>query len=200
LHSFWGGDGALPQGRLTQDTLGNLYGTTFDGGTPKGGSCRHGCGTVFKLDATGKFSILYAFSGTADGGNPTGGLIRDQQGSFYGTATSGGDPAASCGLVFKLDTNGKQTVLHAFKDFPDGCQPAGGLIRDKAGDLYGATLSGGAYRWGTVFKVDHTGKETVLYSFTNKSDGGLPEGPLVQDAMGKLSEAWTGIRLAISTV
>jgi len=195
LHSFWGGDGANPETALIQDDSGNLYGTTYDGGALEGGNCVHGCGTVFKLDKTGKLTVLYAFSGGADGGNPAAGLIRDREGNLYGTTTDGGDLGCTgsgygCGVVFKLDSNGNETVLHAFADWPgDGAQPSGGLIRDKAGNFYGVTTYGGASQaadWGTVYKLDPTGKETLLYSFTGGTDGGMPDGTLVRDAEGNL--------------
>ena len=63
------------------------------------------------------------------------------------------------------------TKLHSFTSVPDGQNPYGGLIRDLAGNLYGTTTFGGAYAFGTVFKVDATGNETVLYSFTRNPSG-----------------------------
>jgi uncharacterized repeat protein (TIGR03803 family) len=188
LHSFWSGDGGWPEAPLIRDRMGNLYGTTFYGGSPGGGGCVHGCGTVFKLDPQGLLSVLHAFSGGADGGNPMGGLIRDGPGNLYGTASTGGDSKLGfiCGVVFKIDKKGNEKVLHAFRDFPDGCQPVGALTRDKDGNLYGATEWGGASKWGSVFKIDPRGIESVLYSFTNQADGGLPMGPLVLDAAGNL--------------
>jgi uncharacterized repeat protein (TIGR03803 family) len=199
-HSFWGGAGMLPEGPLIQDEAGNFYGTTYDGGTLEGGSCLHGCGTVFKLDSTGKETVLYAFTGGTDGGNPAAGLVRDKQGNLYGTTTVGGDLSCvvsvyGCGVVFKLDTSGKETVLHAFSGSNgDGEYPGGGLVQDRAGNLYGVTELGGASKFpscplyslcGTVFKIDTAGKETVVHSFQG-ADGALPNGPLVLGAEGNL--------------
>src|SRR5580658_6853701 len=77
------------------------------------------------------------------------------------------------------------TVLHRFKD-TDGAFPYAGLIRDSAGNLYGTTESGGASNYGVVFKVDTTGMETVLYTFTG-AGGGLPfYGHLIGDSAGNL--------------
>ena len=185
LHGFWSGDGGRPQGGLIRDMAGNLIGTASDGGTPKGGECSHGCGTIFRVDSAGKFSEVHAFSTGTDGGGPTGSLVADHEGNLYGTANVGGDPRV-CGVVFKLDTSGKESVLYAFKDFPDGCQPVGGLVQDRAGNFYGVTYAGGVYKYGSVFTVDRTGKEKVLYSFMEKGDGGGPEGPLALDTMGNL--------------
>jgi uncharacterized repeat protein (TIGR03803 family) len=65
-------------------------------------------------------------------------------------------------------------VLYSFKGRSDGSGPSGGLIRDRAGNLYGTTQTGGTYNKGVVFKLDPTGKETVLYSFTGGTDGSEP--------------------------
>lgn len=190
LHTFAGADGMWPTGSPIRDSDGSLYGTTTDGGMSEGGECVHGCGTVFKVDSTGKESVLYAFTGGADGRNPEAGLVRDAAGNLYGTTSTGGDLSCrtyhpGCGVVFEVDTAGKETVLHAFTD-ADGDYPVSGLIRDKAGNLYGVTYDGGASDKGVVFEVDPSGNETVLYSFAGTTDGGLPSGRLARDAAGNL--------------
>lgn len=188
LHSFSGVDGMSPDGKLVRDSAGNLYGTTLFGGTPENGSCVHGCGTVFKLDPQGKFTTLYAFKGKADGGEPSGNLVRDAEGNLYGAVQY--DGPGGYGGVFKIDSNGKESLLYGFGALPDGERPEGGVIRDSSGNLYGNTLFGGSgggnYGYGTVFKVDSSGKETVLYSFTGGADGGGPSGTLVRDPSGNL--------------
>src|SRR5271166_5029576 len=85
LYSFQGGtDGAIPLAGLVMDAQVNRYGTTYQGGTSK-------MGTVFKVDATGKETVLYSFTGTGgDGANPYGGLVLDAQGNLYGTTYQGG--------------------------------------------------------------------------------------------------------------
>jgi uncharacterized repeat protein (TIGR03803 family) len=77
-------------------------------------------------------------------------------------------------------------VLHSFTGAPDGAGPSAGLIRDATGNLYGTTYLGGAYGWGTVFKRDRAGNETVLHSFTSGHDGAVPLGGLIRDAEGNL--------------
>ncbi len=194
LHTFAGGEGMWPTAALVQDNAGNLYGTTLDGGTPEGGSCVHGCGTVFKIDADGKFSVLYAFSGGADGGSPASSLILDSEGNLYGTTLAGGNSHGywcyflpGCGVVFQLNAHGKETVLYAFTGGVDGGQPSSGLVRDPAGNFYGTTHFGGTSGYyGTVFRVDSAGVETVLYNFTDGTDGAGPQGTLVRDATGNL--------------
>jgi uncharacterized repeat protein (TIGR03803 family) len=198
LYSFTGLlDGANPYAGLVQDAQGNLYGTTYQGGYPCSGYDNYGCGTVFKVDTTGKETVLYSFTGTqGDAALPSAGLVQDAEGNLYGTTQYGGVSAA--GAVFKVDTNGQETVLHSFYSSPedgDGLRPYAGLVGDARGNLYGTTYMGGdtaCYEagnpgCGTVFKVDTTGHETVLYTFTGaEGDGANPHGSLVRDAKGNL--------------
>jgi uncharacterized repeat protein (TIGR03803 family) len=181
LHRFGrGSDGRFPNG-VIRDAVGNLYGTTLAGGIPS--LCGDGCGTVFKVDASGKGSVLYRFKGSADGGIPGGGVILDAAGNLYGTTGTGG--ANTYGTVFKLDANGKLTVLHSFT-VNEGCFAEASLLRDTAGNLYGTTDGCGKFGDGTVFKVAPSGKTTVLHTFTGGPDGGFPGGPVVQDKAGNL--------------
>jgi uncharacterized repeat protein (TIGR03803 family) len=189
LHSFTGkaGDGANPLAGVIRDAAGNLYGTTAAGGSAS--SCGSGgCGTVFKLDATGKESVLYNFTNAADGGFPYAGVIRDAAGNLYGTTQFGGDRTCGCGTVFKLDTSGKESVLYSFTGKGGGGQfPQAGVIRDAAGNLYGTTFVGGAFNNGTVFKLNSAGKDSVLHSFKGqKADGANPSAGLIRDAAGNL--------------
>jgi len=183
LYSFAGtgaGDGEYPNAALVMDAQGNLYGTTDVGGA-------FGYGTVFKLDTTGKETVLHSFSGAGgDGAFPFGGVVSDGQGNLYGTTEAGG--TSNCGTVFKLDTTGKETVLYSFAGMGgDGRSPWAGVVRDGQGNLYGTTVGGGVSDLGTVFKVDTTGKETVLYSFSGPwGDGAYPMAGLALDAKGNL--------------
>jgi uncharacterized repeat protein (TIGR03803 family) len=83
-------------------------------------------------------------------------------------------------------------VLHSFTGGADGREPFGGLVRDPAGNLYGTTAGGGAFGNGTVFKLDTTGKEIVLHSFTSGADGSSPDAGLIRDSAGNLYGATTG--------
>jgi uncharacterized repeat protein (TIGR03803 family) len=186
LHSFTGGDGWEPSSGLILDAENNLYGTTVSGGTPEGGGCLFGCGTVFKVDRAGKLTVLHAFKDPA--GSPTGRLVRDGAGNLYGAAAFGYRVGCGYGMVFMLDTTGKETVLHCFTGPPDGTSPNGGLIRDASGNLYGTTNDGGdaTCYCGTVFEISRDGKETILYTFTGQGDGEGPVEGLVRDADGNL--------------
>ena len=180
LHTFDFTHGAVPSTNLIQDASGNLYGTTPWGGNS---TCElHGCGVLFKLTPSGKFSVLYSFTGGSDGGNPGSGLIRDAKGNLYGTTAL---TASSSGEVFELTTSGQLEVLYSFTGGTDGEGP-NGVIQDSKGNLYGSTFGGGAFGNGTVFKLDTSGTETVLYSFKGKSDGGEPTSRLIMDSAGNL--------------
>jgi uncharacterized repeat protein (TIGR03803 family) len=177
LYTFQGGsDGARPYGALVQDKAGNLYGTTNEGG----GGCN--CGTVFKLTPDGQETILHVFTAGNDGAHPFAGLVRDSRGNFYGTTPEGG--AHNSGTVFKVTAKGKESIVYAFSGGADGAQPYGALILDAEGNLYGTTQHGGTHNSGTVFKLDPSGQETVLYAFTGGTDGNTPMAELVRDDAG----------------
>ncbi len=182
LHSFWGGDGLQPWGDVVRDQTGNLYGTTMDGGTLEQGQCDHGCGTVFKLDTTGKLTVLHAFTGGADGGQPRAGLLRDNVGNLFGTTTTGG---TGSGVVFKIAPNGKESILHTFSGGQGGWYPEGDLVRDKAGNFYGSVL-GGASDYGAVFVLSPSRDYSIFYSFPGGSSGAYPIGRLAFDSQGNL--------------
>jgi uncharacterized repeat protein (TIGR03803 family) len=182
LHTFSGPDGSFPGAAPVEDDAGNLYGTTNYGGdlSECGGV---GCGVVYKVDATGKETVLHSFTGGADGDVPFAGVIRDNAGNLYGTTIAGGLYAG--GVVFKLDRAGNETVLHAFAG-PDGNSPGAAPVQDDIGNLYGTTSGGGTYGPGVVYKLDPSGKYTVLHNFTGGADGGQPYDSLVRDYDGNL--------------
>ena len=159
VHTFGGSDGANPDSTLLLDSQGNLYGTTANGGSSGCGGT--GCGAVFELSKNETETVLYAFcslSNCADGEEPVGPLVSDSSGNLYGTTYFGG--ATDNGVVFKLSTNGNETVLHGFTGGADGASPAAGLTMDSSGNLYGTTQGGGAtcytsFTCGVVFKITH---------------------------------------------
>jgi uncharacterized repeat protein (TIGR03803 family) len=220
LYGFQGGqsDGAWLVAGLIEDKSGALYGTTLEGGVQNDRSgCTvspyKGCGTVFKLtpSASGhayQENILYGFSGYAhgyDGFWPYGGLIADKTGALYGTTQWGGS-SASLGTVFKLTPTGTgytEAIVYTFPlsssgpSFPDGTNPAAGLLADDSGALYGTTELGGTGACpgfptagcGVVFKLTPSGSGyalSVLHSFQSGNDGWWPLAGLIQDASGAL--------------
>lgn len=179
LYPFQGGsDGQAPDSAVVFDSAGNVYGTTEDGGH-SGTGCLFGfgCGTVYKLTPDGTEAPLYSFNGGDDGEIPVGGLIIDGAGNLYGTTISGGVHGA--GTAFQIAPDGSETVLHVFGDQGDGQIPYAGLAADAHGRMYGTTIGGGAFGYGTIFKVTTGGKETVSYSFTGGSDGAEPYNSLI---------------------
>lgn len=185
LYSFSGTDGAYPYAGLVRDAKGNFYGTTLEGGA-------FGWGTVFKLTSTGKKTLLHSFRGGKDGATPTTSVVLEGKGNLYGTTQHGGSLTCNggngCGIVFKLDARGKETVLHTFclKNCRDGKDPSAGLVIGATGNFHSTTFEGGTTGCdanngcGTVFEISHTGKETLLHRFTG-TDGAYPLAGLVVD-------------------
>jgi uncharacterized repeat protein (TIGR03803 family) len=190
LHSFTGGsDGGYPYAGVILDAAGNLCGTTTYGGSSQtsgtGFSGYSGYGAVYKLEISSQQeTTLYAFPGGADGIVPYAGLTADGEGNLYGATEEGG--AANTGTVYKLDSTGHETVLYSFTGGEDGGYPYGGVILDPDGNLYGTTLDGGAASFGVVYKVDPSGQETVLHSFTGGADGNSPMAGVIRDSEGNL--------------
>ncbi len=185
LYSFTDGiDGDLSYGGVIRDSQGNLFGTT-----EFGGSSRYG--TVFSLSPVGAYSAVYGFGVGAGGTQPGAGVVRDGNGDLYGTTALGGDlncdNGFGCGVVFEIGPSGNETVLHTFAGGPtDGQDPQSNLLRDGAGNLYGAARSGGASGDGVIFKLDPSGNETVLHSFAGGTDGISPDAGLIEDLDGNL--------------
>ncbi len=178
LHSFTGGDGANPQGAIAADSTGNIYGTTASGGSG-------GCGTVWKMNTTGLFKVLYNFKCAPDG-YLGGSVVVDAQGNVYGGTYEGGDPQAcpffGCGIIFKISPSGQETILHTFRN-KEGAVP-NELMFDSQGLLWGTTSGGGTYDKGTIFTITTDGVYTDVYDFQGGMNGGVPYAGLVQDSNG----------------
>lgn len=172
-------DGNYPISGVAEDAAGNLYGTTDTGGT-------YNAGAVFKLVVGGEESILHSFAGAPnDGTDPVGTPVLDARGDLYGTTSAGGK--YDVGIIYRLNSNGTETIIHNFLRSGDGEFPDAGLIRDGAGDLYGTTSEGGGYHGGgTVFKISPTRQETILHSFGASGDGSFPRASVVRDQAGNL--------------
>ncbi|HXM40291.1 MAG TPA: choice-of-anchor tandem repeat GloVer-containing protein [Bryobacteraceae bacterium] len=202
LHVFDGADGELPVGALVQASDGNFYGATESGGA-------NGAGTVFKITPVGKLTTLHSFCAQfvsedvcSDGKVPEAGLVQAANGDLYGTTSFGGAantgcPATGCGTIFEITPTGTLMTLYSFcaQTFnaggpcPDGAYPEAALVQAADGDLYGTTSGGGAFDYGTVFKITPNGTLTTLYSFCAQFVGGgcpdaNPDGGLVQGADG----------------
>jgi uncharacterized repeat protein (TIGR03803 family) len=196
IYNFTGGSAGLnPNTGLTFDAAGNLYGTTWSGGT---GACTGGCGTVFRLTPWGGSwteSVVYDFQGTAanDGYEPSSTLIADAAGNFYGTTNGGG--SHDCGTVFELSPGSggswTETVLYSFcSQAEDGVGPWGKLVFDASGNLWGVTAVGGSRGGGIVFElVNSSGSwtESNIYDFPKVGSllGSQPAG-IIFDSLGNL--------------
>lgn len=191
LYSFSGPDGSYPSAALVFDKSGNLYGTTLGGGA-------YGGGAAFELSpiASGGWTetVLHNFGNGADGSSPRSNLIFDKGGNLYGTTMSSGGKRRG-GSVFKLSLGQggwTETVLYAFPASiggPDGDAPAGGVVMDREGNLYGATQAGGASGYGAVYELarskDGRYRERVIHSF-GLYDGYQPMSGLTIDRDGTL--------------
>jgi uncharacterized repeat protein (TIGR03803 family) len=189
IHNFTnqGTDGANPYAGPVLDAKGNLYGTTYLGGS-------YGNGSVYRLSPSGsswKYISLYSFGPEPDGAGPAfGSLAIGPKGSLFGTTEGGG----YFGTDFEIcSCKGREVQIHQFGQGTDGAQPIGGLVRDSAGNLYGTTSLGGTYANGTIFeetlaggKSGATWTETVIYNFTGGKDGTNPPAGVTLDAQGNL--------------
>jgi hypothetical protein len=168
---------------------------------------------VSTASAEWKEKVLYSFQGGSDGQTPAGAVVFDGQGNLYGATTDGGStncaPVANCGTVYQLAPPAKkggawtETILHVFqgKAVNDGELPAGGVVADTSGNIYGTTAYGGSGGCvlegvkggcGTVYQLSPPRTKsggwtyTILYSFQGGNDGYLPNGDLVFDGAGNL--------------
>lgn len=194
IHNFSGGaDGGQPTAGPTLDRSGNLYGTSFFGGS--------GFGIVYKASHHGSswlLNPLYSFTGQGDGALPYYGAVAlGPDGTPYGTTSSGG--IGESGTVFNVRPRPNacntvicpwmDTTVHQFGTGTDGIQPTGGVIFDSAGNMYGTTFHGGATGNGTVWEATRSGQnwtESVIYNFAGGGDGGNPVAGVIMDANGNL--------------
>ncbi len=134
-----GADGEWPNQAPSLDNAGNLYGVTnVQNGTGFAGA-------IWKITASGKFSVLHSMNGAVDGYGPNSPLLLGKDGLLYGTTGSGG--ASNLGTVFSVSKSGSFNVVHSFTNTGDGAQPTGNLVLDSAGAIYGGTA------YGPVFKI-----------------------------------------------
>jgi uncharacterized repeat protein (TIGR03803 family) len=177
-------DGAYPEAGLIQATDGDFYGTTsYDG--PYGG------GTVFKIILSKKgatLKTLYSFCALkdcADGEDPQTALIQVADGSFYGTAFTGGDSTCyGAGTFFQMTAAGTLTPLSDFCWSTTGGYPDSALVQAANGNFYGTNANsavGSGY--GTFYEATPTGSITSLYTFCPQGagcpDGAVPQGVIL---------------------
>jgi uncharacterized repeat protein (TIGR03803 family) len=151
IYSFKGQpDGSFPYGALLFDASGNIYGTTYYGGA-------NNIGAVYELSPRpiGEWNerLLYSFQDGTDGNSPISNLVFDTAGNLYGTTSEGG---LGSGTIFKLSPVGggqwTETVVHLFQGPPDGAFAYNGMVVDRFGNFYGATVHGGDNDDGSIYK------------------------------------------------
>jgi len=195
LYNFTNGaDGGYPYCRPIFDSMGNMYGTTLNGGDA-------GNGVVFELTppAQGETiwteTVLHSFDAADDGSEPRTGVIMDAAGDLYGTTESGGN--VGYGAVFEVSPPAQghgawtENVIYNFDFSPNGGSPGySGLVIDASGNLYGTTQTGGTDENGVVFELSPQGggawTENVLHTFQGTPDGAQPESGLLLGADGLL--------------
>jgi len=187
LHSFT--NECEPEGGLVFDDVGNLYGTTFAGGM-------FGGGAAFQLAAspggTWTYSPIYEFDpGIEDGAGPVGAMAFDSLGNLYGATNAGG--TFSAGTVFELTLDSgtwTENIVHDFAGGSDGASPAGDLVLDSSGNIFGATtFGGGGTSFGSIFRLQPgqggTWTETV-FGMGHGPRGESPHGALLLDGRGHI--------------
>jgi uncharacterized repeat protein (TIGR03803 family) len=196
LHTFDLTDGAYPEGALIQANDGNLYGTTYEGGSNRACGLSFGCGTVFRITPGGVLTTLYSFcaqTNCADGAGPQAALVQATDGNFYGTTFYGGANDTcdlGCGTILRITPAGVLTTLYSFcaqTNCLDGSAPEAGLVQATDGNFYGTTVSGGNMDAGTIFQITPDGALTTLYSFCSQpycADGWGPVGGMIQATDG----------------
>jgi uncharacterized repeat protein (TIGR03803 family) len=153
LYAFKGQpDAGFPYGGLVMDGAGNLYGTTYYDGA-------NDLGSVYQLHPLPgdiwKERVLYSFSNGSGGNSSIATLAFDKAGNMYGTTSEGG-AACSCGTIFKMKkgSNGQwtETTAYRFQGQPDAGFAYNGMVRDAAGNFYGATVHGGNTDDGVIYQ------------------------------------------------
>jgi uncharacterized repeat protein (TIGR03803 family) len=169
-------DGANPFASLTQGADGNFYGTAFQGGAFDNG-------TIFKITPAGAFTNLISLNIT-NGDLPYAGLILAADGNYYGATYQGG--ASGRGTIFKITPSGLLTTIYSFSGgTSDGGFPHASLVQADDGNLYGTTHKGGAFDFGTVFRITTNGTFKTLVSFNN-TNGASSYASLARGEAGNL--------------
>jgi uncharacterized repeat protein (TIGR03803 family) len=176
VHDFQGGtDGANPYSPPIQASDGNFYGATYGA---------DGASTIYRYEANGTFTTILDLT-TSQGTEAADPLIQGSDGNLYGTAFAGG--TSGCGTLFKLSTEGQMLWTYSFSCTSGaGIQPFGPLMQASDGNFYGTTFAGGSRgNYGTIFKLDQSGRVTFLHNF-NYYDGEKIRAGLMQGTDGAL--------------
>jgi uncharacterized repeat protein (TIGR03803 family) len=169
LYNFAGTDGAQPSSGLTLGTDGDFYGTTYGGGL-------NSAGTIFKITPAGVLTTLHSL--TNSDGFPVAPPVLGTNRNYYGLTLGN----TLIGTAYSITSSGKYTLLPT----PLPGVSFAPLILASDGNFYGTTENGGSFNSGTVFRMSATGAVTIVYSFDGHTNGGNPNGPVVQGSDGFL--------------
>ncbi|MDB6173169.1 MAG: 3-carboxymuconate cyclase [Chthoniobacteraceae bacterium] len=173
--------GSQPQSSLLAGADGYFYGTTFRGGEGD-------AGTVFKMSANGELSTVLEFAGVNPVSYFQGGIIRGKDTNFYGVTAANG--VQGKGTVYRITLAGVTKTLAEFTgngSTNSGSTPRAPLLQGEDGNFYGVTLKGGAFDFGTIFKITPAGVLTTLVEFTGNgavNKGASPRAALIQAGGG----------------
>ncbi|HEY1660428.1 MAG TPA: choice-of-anchor tandem repeat GloVer-containing protein [Candidatus Sulfotelmatobacter sp.] len=181
IYSFDAADqgvyGPFPASVMAQGQDGNLYGTTYSGGT-------NTYGGIFVITPGGSETVLHEFT-SDEGRHCNMGLSLGNDGNFYGACFDGG--TSDDGEIYRVTTAGVLTILHSFTNSgSDGAEPNAPPIQASDGNFYGTTLEGGTNHDGTIYKLTPGGTLTTIHSLLFPQDGGAPGTALVQGSDGNL--------------
>jgi uncharacterized repeat protein (TIGR03803 family) len=186
LINFDGSNGQSPQLPPIQGVDGNVYGATFAGGL-------YGAGSIFRMTTKGQLTTVYNFcaqSGCPDGQFPFAALAQGNDGNCYGTTLNGG--TQNNGTIFKFALQGVLTTLYSFcakSNCADGSSPSQ-VLPGSDGNFYGTTLTGGAHRAGTIFRLTPQGTFATLYSFCSQPN--CADGYDYDESQGTMVQATDG--------
>jgi len=185
LHDFGAGtDGYDAYAGVTLDSAGDLLGTTLYGGANTSAQGGEGGGTVWKLNLSGTYKILYSFGAGTDGFSPYAGVTLDTSGDLFGTTGYGGKYGLNNGstypggIVWEITESGVYKDLHDFGLGFDGYRPYASVTLDSAGDLLGTTQLGGANGEGLLWEISASGIYSHLHDFGAGNDGETPVAPV----------------------
>jgi uncharacterized repeat protein (TIGR03803 family) len=172
---FGSTNGAFPASPLALASDGKFYGTTYKGG-------ESGKGTVFAITPAGSFASPASFDGT-NGAFPVASVTQVDDGSFYGATTAGG--VYGLGNLFQITSDGLLTNVFSFTGQADGSHPRSTMLLSRDGNLYGTTQNGGAFGFGTIYRLAPGGALTTIAQFDGYN-GANPDASLVEAPDGTL--------------
>jgi uncharacterized repeat protein (TIGR03803 family) len=161
-HVFDSTNGSQPSGGVTLGTDGNLYGVATHGGAANDG-------VLYRLSATGAYTVLHEFGGGSDGADPVNAPVQGSDGGLYGITTGSPTPSAT---LYKYTASGSFETIYTFNE--SSFEYPTSLIEAENGNLYGTTNNGGVNFCGTIFEITKSGSLVWSYTFPCGAGGAAP--------------------------